>query len=76
MRAATVGTLVGALIVAVLLASSALGRVVVCDAYGWPITGLDGGEAEYIDPPPLSLEVSPNCFEVPWWASRSSVFTV
>jgi hypothetical protein len=69
MRAAALGTLVGLLVVVVLVVSGALWRVGVCDAYGWPIMRLQGVNAQYIEPPPFSVEMSPGCFEVPWWAA-------
>ncbi len=65
MRAAAV---LAALVIAVFVVTSLLGRHVVCDAWGEPMTQLQGDDAEYVEPPPFAVEVSPGCFEVPWWA--------
>lgn len=59
----------GVLIAALLLVSTVLVRETWCDAWGWPNTRLHGDNSVYVQPPLFAAEVSPGCFNVPWWAS-------
>ena len=56
-----------AIVVVVMVVTSANVRHMVCDRWGPGMEQLQGDPIVWTEPPWYATEVSGGCYEVPWW---------